>query len=104
MDSIKNTGLINPVIVRPTKDKYEMISGHRRLKAYELLGIDEIEANIKELSDDEATILMVDSNLQREKILPSEKAYAYKMKLDAIKHQGKTSATGLQKSTRDELG
>lgn len=71
MESISNTGLINPVIVRQNKDKYEMISGHRRLKAMELLGETEIEAQIKELSDDEATILMVDSNCQRERMLPS---------------------------------
>ena len=100
MESIEKAGLINPVIVREKNNKYEMISGHRRLKAYELLGKDEIEANIKELSDDEATIIMVDSNLHREKILPSEKAFAYKMKLDAIKHQGKkieTSETEVRK-------
>jgi len=100
MESIEKAGLINPVIVREKNNKYEMISGHRRLKAYELLGKDEIEANIKKLSDDEATIIMVDSNLHREKILPSEKAFAYKMKLDAIKHQGKkieTSETEVRK-------
>lgn len=90
MESINTSGLINPVIVRQQKDKYEMISGHRRLKAMELLGKTEIEATIKELTDDEATILMVDSNCQRERMLPSERAFAYKMKLDAIKHQGKT--------------
>lgn len=98
MESISNTGLINSVIVRPNKDKYEMISGHRRLKAMELLGETEIEAQIRDLTDDEATILMVDSNCQRERMLPSERAFAYKMKLDAIKHQGKTCATKLQKS------
>ena len=102
MESINNTGLINPVIVRKNKDKYEMISGHRRLKAMELLGETEIEAQIKELTDDEATILMVDSNCQRERMLPSERAYSYKMKLDAIKHQGKTCATKLHKS-REEI-
>ena len=93
MDSIEKTGLIHPVIVREKNNKYEMISGHRRLKAYELLGIDEIEADIKELTDDEAIVFMVDSNIHREKILPSEKAFAYKMKLDAIKHQGKKLET-----------
>ena len=102
MESISNTGLINSVIVRPNKDKYEMISGHRRLKAMELLGETEIEAQIRDLTDDEATILMVDSNCQRERMLPSERAFAYKMKLDAIKHQGKTCATKLQKS-REEI-
>ena len=92
MESINTSGLINPVIVRQKKDKYEMISGHRRLKAVELLGETEIEATIKDLTDDEATILMVDSNCQRERMLPSERAFAYKMKLDAIKHQGKQTS------------
>lgn len=103
MDSIEKNGLIHPVIVREKNNKYEIISGHKRLKAYEQLGIDEIEADIKELTDDEAIVFMVDSNIHREKILPSEKAFAYKMKLDAIKHQGKTSATGVQKS-REDIG
>lgn len=102
MESINTSGLINPVIVRPKKDKYEMISGHRRLKAMELLGETEIETTIKELTDDEATILMVDSNCQRERMLPSERAFAYKMKLDAIKHQGKTCGHDGQKS-RDSV-
>lgn len=66
-----------------------MLSGHRRKKALQLIGISEIECKIKDLSDDEATIYMVDSNLYREKVFPSEKAFAYKMKLEAIKHQGK---------------
>lgn len=102
MESIKNTGLINPVIVRQNKDKFEMISGHRRLKAMKLLGETEIEAQVKKLNDDEATILMVDSNCQRERMLPSERAFAYKMKLDAIKHQGKTYGHDGQKS-RDSV-
>ena len=102
MESINTTGLINPVIVRPKNDKYEMISGHRRLKAYELLGREEIEANIKELTDDEATILMVDSNMQREKILPSEKAFAYKMKYDSLKHQGKKTSGPEVRKLEDE--
>ncbi len=90
-ESIKTNGLLNPIIVRKKDNgRYEMISGHRRMKALELNGETEIDAYIKELTDDEATIFMVDSNLQREKILPSEKAFAYKMKLDALKHQGKT--------------
>ncbi len=87
--SIKDNGLLNPVIVRVKGDKYEMVSGHRRLKALELNGAEEVEAYIKDLSDDEATIFMVDSNLQRERILPSERAFAYKMRMDAMKHQGK---------------
>lgn len=87
--SIKVYGVIMPVIVRPKENgTYEMISGHRRKKACELAGLKEIKSIVKELTDDEATILMVDSNIQREEILPSEKAFAYKMKLEAMKHQG----------------
>lgn len=89
-DSIKENGLIHPVIVRPKQNGgYEMISGHRRKRANELAGNTKIKAIIRELTDDEAIILMVDSNKQREKVLPSEKAFAYKMKLEAMKHQGK---------------
>lgn len=107
VQSIKENGLLNPIIVRPKDDKYEIISGHRRLKAMELNGYDEIDTYIKELNDDEAVIQMVDSNLQRDKILPSEKAFAYKMKLDAIKHQGKTCGHDGHKSREkisDESG
>lgn len=97
-ESIKTNGLLNPIIVRKKDNgRYEMISGHRRMKALELNGETEIDAYIKELTDDEATIFMVDSNLQREKILPSEKAFAYKMKLDALKHQGKTTLFFIKK-------
>lgn len=103
LDSIEKSGLLNPIVVRKKKNRYELISGHRRKEAMELLGKDYIKAIIKELNDDEATIEMVDSNIYREKILPSEKAFAYKMKLNAIKHQGKTSGTGYQKS-RDIIG
>ncbi len=103
-NSIKNNGLLNPLTVRKKDDgRYELISGHRRKMAMELIGIKEASAYVKELTDDEATIEMVDSNMYREKILPSEKAFAYKMKLDAIKHQGKTCATGLHKS-RENVG
>ena len=88
--SVKEYGVILPVIVRPKEDRtYEMISGHRRKRACELAGVKQIRCIVKNLSDDEATILMVDSNIQREEILPSEKAFAYKMKLEAMKHQGK---------------
>ena len=88
--SIKQYGVILPVIVRPKDDgTYEMISGHRRKRACELAGVKQIRSIVKNLSDDEATILMVDSNIQREEILPSEKAFAYKMKLEAMRHQGK---------------
>ena len=89
-ESIKTSGLLNPIIVRPKENgRYEMISGHRRKLAIELLGEKEVNATVKELSDNEATILMVDSNISRERILPSEKAKAYKMKYDAMKQQGK---------------
>ena len=88
--SVKEHGVLLPVIVRKRGEgNYQMISGHRRKRACELAGIDKIKCIVKELTDDEATILMVDSNIQREEILPSEKAFAYKMKLEAMKHQGK---------------
>ena len=90
INSIKENGLLNPLVVRKKEnDRYEMISGHRRKLALELNGIYEADAYIEELDDNEATIYMVDSNIYRNKILPSEKAFAYKMKLEAIKHQGK---------------
>ena len=89
-DSIKENGLLTPLIVRKKENgRYELISGHRRKYALEVLGILESEVEIRELDNDEAIILMVDSNLYRNNILPSEKAFAYKMKLEAIKHQGK---------------
>ena len=88
-ESIKTNGLMEAVILRPKDDgRYEMISGHRRLLACKKLGLETIPSRIRNLTDDEATIYMVDSNLHREKLLPSEKAFAYKMKLDAMKHQG----------------
>ena len=88
--NIKENGVILPVIVRPKEDgTYEMISGHRRKRACELAGIAEIKAIVRDMTDEEAIIQMVDSNKQREKILPSEKAFAYKMKLEALKKQGK---------------
>lgn len=91
--SIKENGLLHPLIVRKKEnDRYEMISGHRRKKALEMLGVYEAEVIVKDLNDDEATIFMVDSNLYRERILPSEKAFAYKMKMDALKHQGKKTS------------
>ena len=106
--SIKEYGVILPVIVRPKENgTYEMISGHRRKRACELAGVKQIRCIVKNLSDDEATILMVDSNIQREEILPSEKAFAYKMKLEAMKHQGKqletTSDPMEQKLTTREI-
>ena len=89
VESIKSGGVRQPVIVRAKEDGgYEMVSGHRRKLASEIAGLKEIPAIIRELTRDEATILMVDSNIQREKVLPSEKAFAYKMKLEAMKRQG----------------
>lgn len=87
VESIKERGLIQPVLVRPVKDGYEMVSGHRRKRAYEIAEFETIPARVVELSRDEAILAMVDSNLQREQILPSEKAKAYKMRLDAMKRQ-----------------
>ena len=92
MESISQFGVITPCIARRKgEERYELISGHRRKRACELLGIDTLPIIVRELSEDEAVILMVDSNLQREHILPSEKAFAYKLKLDALKRQGKRS-------------
>lgn len=89
VESIKTYGLLHPVIVRPLEDGcYEMVSGHRRKRACELAGIETIPARIMELTRDEAILMMVDSNLQRDEILPSEKAKAYKMRLEAMKRQG----------------
>lgn len=87
---IRTNGLLNPIIVRKKADgRFELISGHRRKRAYEILKITKIRAIIVDVDDDAATIMMVDSNCQRSKILPSEKAFSYKMKLEAIKRQGR---------------
>lgn len=92
MESIQKFGTLTPALARPLPEGgYELISGHRRLAACQVLGIETMPVIIREMSDDEAVIAMVDANLQREHILPSEKAFAYKMKLEAIKHQGITS-------------
>lgn len=92
IESIRKVGAITPALARPLPDGgYELISGHRRLAACQVLGIETMPVIVREMSDDEAVIAMVDANLQRETILPSEKAFAYKMKLEAIKHQGITS-------------
>lgn len=91
-ESIADNGVLIPALVRPKPDgRYEMISGHRRKFASQLALKETMPCIVRELSDDEAIIIMVDSNMQREEILPSEKAFAYKMKLDAMKHQGVTS-------------
>ena len=102
-ESVKQYAVLVPALVRPKRSGgYEMVAGHRRKKAADLAGLAEIPCIVRQLTDDEATIIMVDSNLQREQILPSEKAFAYKMKLDAMKRQqgertDLTSATPLQK-------
>lgn len=104
MKSIADTGVLSPALARPNEGGgYELISGHRRLAACKALGMDTMPVIIRKLTDEEAVITMVDSNLQREHILPSEKAFAYKMKLDALKHQGKSSGQLGQKWSRDEL-
>lgn len=110
VDSVKQYGVLVPALVRPKVDgSYEMIAGHRRKCAATLAGITEMPCIVRNLTDDEATIIMVDSNLQRETILPSEKAFAYKMKLEAIKRQGQRSdltSTPLVSKSRsnEELG
>lgn len=110
VESIRVNGILSPVLVRPDgEDSYEMISGHRRMHAAKIVGLTMIPAIVREMSDDEAVIYMVDSNIQREELLPSEKAFAFKMKLDAMKRQGKrtdlTSNQNVQKfqTSRDSL-
>lgn len=108
VDSVKENGVLTPVLIRPTaNDQYEMISGHRRMHAAAIAGLTTIPAIIRELSDDEAVIAMVDANIQREELLPSEKAYAFKMKLNAMKRQaGRPTKNASQNGTNkrsDEL-
>ncbi|MCF0106484.1 MAG: ParB/RepB/Spo0J family partition protein, partial [Holdemanella sp.] len=89
VNSIKEYGVLSPVLLRKTDDmEYEMISGHRRMHACRIAGLEKIPAIIRDMTDEEATLTMVDANIQREELLPSEKAFAYRMKLEAIKHQG----------------
>lgn len=109
VESIRQMGVANPLIVRPDPDGgYEIISGHRRRHAAELAGLDTIPVIVRELDDDAAVIMMVDSNLQRENILPSERAKAYKMKLEALKHQGQrhdlTSTQVVEKLAAEQVG
>lgn len=108
VDSVKENGVLTPVLIRPTaNDQYEMISGHRRMHAAAIAGLTTIPAIIRELSDDEAVIAMVDANIQREELLPSEKAFAFKMKLNAMKRQaGRPTKNASQNGTNkrsDEL-
>ena len=89
IESIRANGILSPVLIRPVgNDRYEMVSGHRRMHAAQVIGLERIPAIIREMTDDEATVKMVDSNIQREELLPSEKAFAYKMKMDAMRRQG----------------
>ena len=109
VESIKVNGVLNPVILRPIDGgQYEMISGHRRLHASKLAGLDKIPAISKQMSDDEATIIMVDSNIQREELLPSEKAFALRMKMEAVSRQGArtdlTSGPEVQKLNSNSIG
>ena len=103
-ESIRDYGVLSPLLARPTvAGNYELVSGHRRKAAAMKLGMEKLPVLVREMTDDEAVILMVDSNIQRENLLPSEKAYAYKMKLEAMNHQGKTSGQVGQKWSRDLL-
>ena len=100
VESIKQNGVLTPVLVRPDKNNsYEMISGHRRMHAAIKAGLETIPAIVRDIEDDEAIVIMVDANIQREELLPSEKAFAYKMKLEALTHQGKRTDL-----TCDQLG
>ena len=101
VESVKKYGILMPGIVRPHPENgYEVIAGHRRWRACELAGLDEMPVIVRDLDDDAATVIMVDTNIQREDILPSEKAYAYKMKYEAMKHQGSKA----EKNTADLVG
>ena len=111
VDSIRENGILVPIMVRNRlKGGYEVISGHRRKHAAEKVGLETVPVIIRDLTDDEAVIAMVDANLQREEILPSEKAYAYKMKLDALSHQGKkedlaaSTQVGWKSETANKVG
>jgi ParB family chromosome partitioning protein len=110
VDSIMQFGVLTPAIARPDPNGgYEMVAGHRRLRASEIAGKETMPVIVRNMTDDEAIILMVDSNLQRENILPSERAFAYRMKLEAIKHQGKqreqtSSQVGMKLQALDLVG
>ena len=109
MNSITESDITTPLVIRPLKDgNYEIVSGHRRKRACELLGITNIPCIVRSMSKDEAIITMVDSNIQREEVLPSERAFAYKMKLEAMKHQGKkledtSCQVGTKSRTTEEI-
>ena len=104
VESVRTYGILSPLLARPKGEGYELVSGHRRRLAAQKLGLPTVPVLVREMTDDEAVILMVDSNLQRENLLPSEKAFADKMKLEAMKHQGKsTSCKVCTKSRTDEM-
>lgn len=102
-ESIRKSGVLIPALARPTENGYELISGHRRLAACRALGMSTMPVIVRNLTDEEAIITMVDSNLQKEHILPSEKAFAYKMKYDAMKHQGTSRQLGAKLRTDQEI-
>ena len=102
--SVKQIGVVVPLIARPTEDGYEIVSGHRRHHAAELAGVDTVPVIVREMDDDSAVIFMVDSNLQRENILPSEKALAYKMKMEAMKRQGERKDLQVEGTSRQVVG
>lgn len=106
VDSIRAYGVLSPLLARPKGEGYELVSGHRRRLAAQKLGLPTVPVLVREMTDDEAVILMVDSNLQRENLLPSEKAFAYKMKLEAVKHQGKATSRQVvgKLESADEVG
>ena len=112
VESVKERGLITPITLRPKEDgRYEIVSGHRRKKACEIAGLSVVKADVREMSRDEAIILMVESNLQRSTILPSEKAFSYKMRLEALKRQGKRTdltscpvGTKLEERSNQQVG
>jgi len=104
VESIRKVGVLSPGLARPTADgSYELVSGHRRLAACQQLELETMPVVVREMTDDEAVIAMVDANLQREHILPSEKAFAYKMKLEAMKHQGTSCQVGTKLRTDEEM-
>ena len=106
VESIRVHGVLSPLLARPKGEGYELVSGHRRRLAAQKLDLPTVPALVREMTDDEAVILMVDSNLQRENLLPSEKAFAYKMKLEAIKHQGQATSRHVvgKLESADEVG
>ena len=106
VESVRTHGILSPLLARPKGEGYELVSGHRRRLAAQKLGLPTVPVLVREMTDDEAVILMVDSNLQRENLLPSEKAFAYKMKLEAMKHQGKATSRQVvgKLESADEVG